>query len=97
MIGIDFDENPNWISWQYVMRQNMKCVAANSIFLSYLTHFVSRKSVVGIATGYGLDDRGGGVRVPGGLGFFSFPSRPDRLWGSPSLLSNGYGGLFTRW
>jgi len=27
-------------------------------------------------------------------GFFSLPSRPDRLWGLPSLLSNGYPGLF---
>jgi hypothetical protein len=49
-------------------------------------------SVVGIATGYGLDDRGIGVRVPVGSRIFSFPQRPDRLWGPPSLLSNGYRG-----
>jgi hypothetical protein len=53
----------------------------------------SRDSVVGIATGYGPDDRGVGVRVPVGGQEFS-PRRPDRLWGLPNLLSNGYQGLF---
>jgi hypothetical protein len=32
--------------------------------------------VVGIATGYGLDDRGVGVRVPVGSRIFSKSSRP---------------------
>jgi hypothetical protein len=54
----------------------------------------SRHSVVGIATGYGLDDREVGVRVPVVLRIFSFPRCPDRLWCSPNLLSNGYGGSF---
>jgi hypothetical protein len=54
----------------------------------------SRDSAVGIATGYGLNDRG--VRVPVSLGsrIFSSPRRLDRLWGPPNLLSNGYGGSF---
>jgi hypothetical protein len=47
-----------------------------------------------IATGYGLDDRGVGVRVPVGSRIFSSPRRSDRLWGPPSLLSNGYRGTF---
>jgi hypothetical protein len=55
---------------------------------------MSRDCVVGIATGYGLDDRGAGVRIPVGSGIFSSPHRPDRLCGPPSLLSNGYRGLF---
>jgi hypothetical protein len=55
-----------------------------------------RDSVVGIATGYGLDDRGVGVRVPVGSRIFSSPRRSDRLWGPPSILSNGYRGLLPR-
>jgi hypothetical protein len=51
-------------------------------------------SAVDIATGYGLHDRVVGVRVPEGAGFFSSPRRPDRLWGPPSLLPNGYRRLF---
>jgi hypothetical protein len=46
----------------------------------------SRASVVGIATGYGLDDCGVGVRVPVGSRIFSSPCRPDLLCGPPSLL-----------
>ena len=46
---------------------------------------VGRDSSVGIATGYGLDgpgsNRGGGE---------IFRTRPDRSWGPPSLLYNGY-------
>jgi hypothetical protein len=49
----------------------------------------SRDSVVRIATGYGLDDRGVAVRVPVESRIFSMLSRP-------SFLSNGYGGLFPR-
>jgi hypothetical protein len=52
-----------------------------------------RGSVVGIATGYGLDG-GVGVRIPVGSRIFFSPSRPDRFWGSHNLLSNGYRGLF---
>jgi hypothetical protein len=44
---------------------------------------------VGIATGYGLDGRGNGVRVPRGARFFSSTCRPDRFWCPPSLWSNG--------
>jgi hypothetical protein len=39
----------------------------------------SRDSVVGIAIGYELDDRGVGVRVPVGSRMFSSPRRPDHF------------------
>jgi hypothetical protein len=45
-----------------------------------------RDSAVGIATGYELDDRGVGVRVPVWSKIFSSPYRPDQLWGPPNLL-----------
>jgi hypothetical protein len=50
----------------------------------------SWNSAVGIATGYGLDDRRVGVRVLVGSRIFSSLRRPDRLWGPPNLLSNEY-------
>jgi hypothetical protein len=49
---------------------------------------------VGTATGYRLDDKGVGVRVPVGARLFPSPCRLDRLWGPPSLLYNGYRGFF---
>jgi hypothetical protein len=52
----------------------------------------SRDSVVGIATGYSLEDRGFGVRVPVASRIFSSPRRRERFWGPPSLLSIGYRG-----
>jgi hypothetical protein len=54
----------------------------------------SRDSIVSIVTAYGLDDRGVGVQVLVGSRIFSSPRHPDQLWGPPSLVSNGYQGLF---
>jgi hypothetical protein len=55
--------------------------------------FSIRGSAVGIANGYGLDDRGAGVRVPVGSRMFTSPYHPDRLWSPPNPLFDGYGGL----
>jgi hypothetical protein len=48
----------------------------------------SLNTSVGIATYYGLEDRGSifGRRRK----FFSSPQRSDRLWGPPSLLSSRF-------
>jgi hypothetical protein len=63
------------------------------VFLFFLYFsLVSLNSVVGIATGYGLDDRGVGVRVPVVPRIFTTPYSPDRLSGPP----NGYRGPFPR-
>jgi hypothetical protein len=48
---------------------------------------------VSITMGYGLDGPGS---IPGSVRFLSSPQRPDRLWGPPSLLSNGYRQLLPR-
>jgi len=45
-------------------------------------------SLCGIVLGYGLDDQG--FKSQQELGIF----HPGLLWGPPSLLSNGYWGLF---
>jgi hypothetical protein len=43
---------------------------------------------MGTVMGYVLHDRGS---IPG-RNFFSLLHRPDRFWGPPSYLSNGYQG-----
>jgi hypothetical protein len=63
-----------------------------SIVMDRCARRKSRDSSVGIATGYGLDDRSS---IPGeGWKFFSSTLCPDRLWGPPILLSNGCWGFF---
>jgi hypothetical protein len=68
----------------------------NSLILILKISTISRDSAVGTETGYGLDDRGVRVRVPVRASIFSSPRRPDRFCSPPSLLSNGYRGLFPR-
>jgi hypothetical protein len=53
----------------------------------------SRSSAVGVVTGYRLGDGEVGVLVPVGSRIFSSQNSPDRLWGSPNLLSNRNRGL----
>jgi hypothetical protein len=62
---------------------------------SQFGRFSSSNSVCpggGIAPTYGLDGR---VSIPGRINSFSSSQRRDRLWGPPSVLSNGYGGAFS--
>jgi hypothetical protein len=48
--------------------------------------FINTYSSVGIATGYGLDDQGGGSSSPGRVNIFTSSYRPDLIWGPPNLL-----------
>jgi hypothetical protein len=58
----------------------------------YIESQVSSGSTV---SDYGLDDRAIGVRSPAvAEDFFLYLLCPDRLWGPPSLLYNGYQGSF---
>jgi hypothetical protein len=51
---------------------------------------------LGTAIGYELDERELGVRVQVGSTIFTSRYRPDRLWGPPNLISNGYHVLLHR-
>jgi hypothetical protein len=51
-------------------------------------------SPFGIVLGYGPDDRSSRVQFLAGGWEFPSPPRPERLWGPPILLLNGYQGLF---
>jgi hypothetical protein len=53
-------------------------------------------SAVGIAADYGLDDRRVGVWVSVGSRIFSSQRPPERLWGPPNPLYDGYGRFFPR-
>jgi hypothetical protein len=79
-------------------------ITSLNLYLSYNFHIIgaflifiysilgSRDSAVGIVTGYGLDCRGVGVRVPVGSRILSSPRRPDQVWGPHNLRSNEYPG-----
>jgi hypothetical protein len=72
------------------------CRIVRIFFLPLLPLPRNRDSVVGMATGYGLEDRGVGVRVPVESRIFFSPSRQDRLWAQTNLLSNEYRRLLPR-
>jgi hypothetical protein len=54
----------------------------------------NRDSAVGIATGYGLDGRGVGVRVPVGAWFFPLHVIQTVLGAHPASYPTGTGGSF---
>jgi hypothetical protein len=63
-----------------------------TVLTEILHNFPHPDNAVSIATGYGLDSRGVGVRVQVGARNFSSPCRPNLLWSPPS----GYRGPFPR-
>jgi hypothetical protein len=56
--------------------------------------FKSRDSLVGIALGYGLNDRGSRVRFSAEAGNFFFAFIPERLWGPPTSYPISTRGSF---
>jgi hypothetical protein len=70
-------------SWGVKGGRRVRLTSLPSVSRLSVPHSVkteSRDNAVGIATGYGLDDQGVGVRVPMRAKIFTFPYRPDRLW-----------------
>jgi hypothetical protein len=79
------------LSRQHKIQQMSEPFPCHSLFCHVTLPF---RGLVISATGYGLDDRGVGVRVQVRSRIFTSPYRPDRLWAPPNLLSNGYRGPF---
>jgi hypothetical protein len=79
---------------KYVLNSSTTFHFLLNLFFSLPGHDGSRDSTIGIATSYGLNSRGLGVRVPVEGRFCSSSRRPGRFWGPPSVLSNGYRGFF---
>ena len=69
----------------YIMRLHVMVALSRPFLKTEYTLISGPGSVVGIATGYGLD--GPGIEFRWGEIFLTCPDRP---WGPPSLLYNGH-------
>jgi hypothetical protein len=88
--------HPLYIHYIHYIHRPTKCPVCYLLVLyRNVQNWGSRNSAVGIATAYGLDDRGVGVRGPVESRIFSPQRRPDRLLDPSSLLSNGYRGALS--
>jgi hypothetical protein len=94
----------SWDSAEKSISPRFRCRIAKS-FICYcaapsidtMLHLKSRDSSVGIALGYGLDDRGSRVRFPAGAGNFFLHHRVQNGSGAPPAsysLGTGGGGSF---
>jgi hypothetical protein len=81
---------PLEVDWS--LTRNSQFILHNLTVL--LFWFRSRDSVVGIATDYGLDDRGVGVWVPVGSRIFSSPTVQATSGVHPTSYTMGTGGSF---
>jgi hypothetical protein len=81
---------PLKISVLYLKLNHDRCLSqlSNSLFTNYSTNRSRDIRNVGWTIR--------GLNADRDEKFFSFPKRPDRLWGPPSLLFNGYGGCFPK-
>jgi hypothetical protein len=61
----------------------------NQYIWTYNFRLVPPGLLLGIATDYGLNDRGASFRAQKGLRIFSFPRCLDRLWGASNLVYTG--------
>jgi hypothetical protein len=86
--------NPNFVLFSLELSTTHRPEQDVSSLQPMYTVFIGVGVSVDIATGYGLDNWGIEVWLPAGAGFFSPLQHPDRLWGSPSLLSSGCWGLY---
>lgn len=73
-----------------------KVLFSSAICCTTSTAEIGRDSLVGIAAGYGLDDRRVGVRALIVYRNFTSPSIPDRPWGSIVLPSDSHWRHFPR-
>jgi hypothetical protein len=81
-------EDVAWSAQRIPTAVNLGCL---DWYIVYIYIYIwSRDSAVGIATSYGVDGWGVGVRDSVGARFFSTPRRLNRLWGPHSFVSNGY-------
>jgi hypothetical protein len=79
---------------QILRRSDCPCTKI-TIYLCVLCTTESRDSSVGIAMGYGLDDRGSRVRFPAAAGNFSFHHSVQNGSGAhPASYPMGTGGSF---
>jgi hypothetical protein len=73
-----------------VIRSYPNSVRKTYSYYSLSYSCTNRVSSVGIATGYGLEDRGVGVRAPVGLRISTSPYRAGRLLGPRNPIAIGY-------